>query len=129
MQKLITQSPRSCPVAFGNVTFYLTSYQISGIRTIAEAAAASGKTTITENRQKGTRITLKGKLSPDIPVSDAAAALAASLHSGTEQNVVLEGLRIPSAVLCQYAVSAVSAGTDVMMILYTAEVLIKEETT
>ncbi len=129
MKQIMQYPSHCCPVTFGDITFYLTDYKIVGIRAVSEAGTTSGVAVVTGSWQKGTRVTLTGKLSPEISVSAAAAALASDLRGGWTQDIMVEDLMLPSAVLCQYSLQTADGGTAVTLILYTAKLPVKKEVT
>lgn len=127
MNTLFFARPRSCPLTFGDLTIYLGDYAITGVRSLTEAGTTAGNPVITGSWQKGTRITLTGTLAPDMAESRAAAALSLALRDGTAHNMVVDGMRIPAAILCQYALRTGKTGTAVTLVLYTRGLLTEEE--
>ena len=67
---LVLQSLRSFPVTIGELTLYLSEYQISETATLKESGTAGGSLVLSGCWPKGSRISLKGKLSPSLSPPD-----------------------------------------------------------
>lgn len=127
MNTLFFTRHKSIPLTFGELTIYLGDYAVTGVRQLVEAGTTEGSPAVTASWQKGTRITLTGTLPPDMAESRAAAALSQALRDGTAHNMAVDGIKIPAAVLCQYALKTGRTGTAVTLVLYTRGLLAQEE--
>lgn len=114
---------RRIPVDFGEITLYPTTYKVTGVRLLEEEGTAGGQPKLMGTWCKGTRLTLEGTLAPDISPAKVISVLAAALRNAERRDVVVEGLVFPDAVLCQYSIQTKQNGTEIILVLYTAEIL------
>ncbi|MBE6849617.1 MAG: hypothetical protein E7502_06935 [Ruminococcus sp.] len=125
MTTLHLQPVRSYPVQIGNVTLYLSGWKLQGVRVLREDCTANGTAGVTASYPKGARLTLTGKLAQD--AAPVTATLAEYLASGTQLDITVQGLCVPAARLCQYAVTQGQDAADVTLQLHTTAQPVMQE--
>ena len=103
----------------GSVTMHMSAYQVTGSCTVRETGTPDGGNAVTALWRKGTRLTLKGKLEPDVDTMQAAAAMDAVLRSGEKTDMVLSGVSYRDLRLIGYTLSDARDTPEVTLIFLT----------
>ena len=115
------------PVTFGNLTVYLSGYQLSETSTVQEAGTSAGNPVLSACWNHGSRLKLTGKISSQQSVSSLIAVLSQNML--TRQTLTLENLQFVNAMLCSYSVTEQQETPEVILLFYCPESpVIPEET-
>lgn len=107
-------------VRFGELVLHLHEYQITGGCLLHEQGTAEGNAAVTSVFPKGTRIVLKGKLSPPQDnFAAAGAALDAAVRSGLPRTVRLGTLQCSGLRLIGYTMGLHDITAEVTLVFYT----------
>lgn len=96
---------RSFPVALGELTFYVQSYQLGGQRVFAEQAAADGDTVVTNCSQRARRLVLEGVWVTDTDPSQMVLLLDSYLCENTSFSLDLRQIHFSDCRIARYTVS------------------------
>jgi len=116
---LVLQSLRSFPVTIGELTLYLSEYQISETATLKESGTAGGGLVLSGCWPKGSRISLKGKLSPSLSPQTVIYTLSQALL--TEQILLIQNLKFQNAMLCDYTVTENQDTPEIALLFFSAQ--------
>ncbi len=122
MTEVILQPMQCCPVEIGGVRLYLSKWKMTGVRVLREQCHSGNAAAVTASYPKGTRLTMEGKLAPRQGAASVTAALAKRLSEGTKEDVQVQGLTFPAAVLCAYTLTQDGSAVEVMLQFYTEQV-------
>ncbi len=126
MSGVVIYARKGYPAAFGTVQLTLQAYEVKGSCVLTERGTADGLPALTASYSRGTRLTLRGSLSPVQSAAEVTAALAKELRDGTARNMTVEGLVFFGARLCAYQVSDEGERARAELQFYTASVPVME---
>lgn len=112
------------PLLVNDILLHLTEYAITGGCLVREQGTAEGTAAVTACYPKGTRLTLKGRLT-DTDTAKAAAALDTILHSGSACTVSIGALVCSELRLVGYALSGGEELPALELVFYTRAALME----
>jgi len=123
----LIQNLKYFPVTLDTLTICLSDCQISGSSTLKETCAADGSTVLTGIWKQGSRIKLKGRLSPDISPEQVLLHLTQNML--VSQTFTLGSLSFSNARLCGYTLSEQQNTPELSLLFYCPQnpQLIQEE--
>ncbi|MBR1527942.1 MAG: hypothetical protein IJ642_01420 [Oscillospiraceae bacterium] len=123
----LIQKRKYFPVTFDTLTIFLSDYQISGSSTLKESCTADGSAVLTAYWKQGSRLKLKGKLSPDLSPEQVLLHLLQNML--TPQTFTLGSLSFSNARLCGYTLAEQQDTPELSLLFYCPEApsLIQEE--
>ncbi len=121
MNQVITRKKPHYPVSFGAVELYLQSYEIKGACVLTERMTADNQPALTASFPKGTRLTMRGILSPLQDAGEVIVQLAAYLQGAVLQDVAFGSLTIKGVRLCNYQVTEEDGAARVMVQFYSEQ--------
>ena len=112
------------PLLVNDILLRLTDYAITGGCLVREAGTAEGTAVVTACYPKGTRLTLKGRLTDmNTDTAKTAAALDDILHSGSACKVTIGALQCSELRLVGYALSGGEDFPVLKLVFYTQAAL------
>jgi hypothetical protein len=121
MSSISLHSLQSYPVTVNGLTLLLSGWQAVGSCVLREEGTAEGNAALTSAYPKGTRLTLRGKLTPVTTGVRAAAAFAEMLQNGTVQDVTVQTLCFPAARLCGYTVREEQELPEAVLVFFVSD--------
>ncbi len=116
---------RDIPVTLGTLVLHLTGYRLSGSSILHEDGTADGTSAVTAAYPRGTRMTLRGQLSPLVDTAAAAVALDTLLRAQTASDLTVGGLCLPGARVLAYTLEA-DAGAPVLSVVFLTAAALTE---
>lgn len=93
---------RSFPVALGELTFHVQSWQLAGQRIFSEQSAADGASIVTNSSQRSRRVILEGIWITDSEPDELMLLLDSYIDSGAAFEFTLRRLYFESCRLMKY---------------------------
>lgn len=124
--KITVREMQSYPVQIGELTVYLSEYQIVGGCGISEQGTADGSGTVTAAFPKGTRLTLRGKLAPSSDMAAIIAAVDAAMRGGTTLPLHIKEIRCDAVRLIGFTLKEGQEFPELTLLCYTQSALVKE---
>lgn len=113
-------------VVIGGVTLFCESFRASAVRIITEESTADGKTVLTNNASRSTRLTFSGRVSIDGSPEDAVLSFNALVNSASSFNVEHMGLVFADCRMLSYSFDDRGRDwADVTVVLLTAEPVVR----
>ncbi|MCR4638268.1 hypothetical protein [Ruminococcus sp.] len=113
---------KSAAVVIGGVTLFCESFKASAVRSITEESTADGKTVLTNNASRSTRLTFTGRVSIDGAPENAVLSFNALVNSANTFNVEHMGLVFANCRMLSYAFDDKGGDwADTAVVLTTAE--------
>ncbi len=122
---VLIQQVKEFPVTVGDVTLYLSSYQISGGCQLVEQGSADGSAVVTSFWVKGSQISLQGRLAGN--PENAVIALDALARSRVGISLQIGEVSCAVAYLIGYTLKDNQNVTEISVTFYSASPLIREE--
>ena len=109
-------------VVIGGVTLFCESFKASAVRSITEESTADGKTVLTNNASRSTRLTFTGRVSIDGAPENAVLSFNALVNSANTFNVEHMGLVFANCRMLSYAFDDKGGDwADAAVVLITVE--------
>lgn len=121
----LIQQLKSFPVTLGELTIYLSGFQLSGSSTLRESGTADGSLVLSGCYEQGIRLKLKGKLSPDIPPEEVIQAFTQNMLIA--QSLTLGKLIFQNAMLSGYTLTAQQDVPEIQLLFYCPEKPVQED--
>jgi hypothetical protein len=112
----IIQKLKDFPVTIGTVTLHLSGCQISGSSTLKESGTADGDFILSGYWKQGSRLKLKGRLSPADSPEQILIQLVTNLLQ--KRTLILGNLSFTNAMLCGYTLSEQQDIPEVSLLFY-----------
>lgn len=112
----LIQHLKNFPVQIGDILIYLSGYQISQSSSLKESGTTDGENLLTACWETGIRLKLKGRIAPNKTPEQVIYALTQAML--TSQNLVLQNLRFPDAMLCGYTVADNQETPEISVLFY-----------
>ncbi len=122
MNQVVARKKQRFPVSFGTVELYLQSYEIKGACALTERVTADNLPALTASYPKGTRLTMRGTLSPLQDAGEVIVLLAEYLQDAVQQDVNFGTLTFKGARLCNYQAKEEDGAVRVMVQFYCEQV-------
>ena len=117
------QQVKAFPVTVGQVTLYLSAYQVSGGCQLREQGVADGSTAVASLWAKGSQITLEGRLAGN--AQSAILALDALARSRVGISFQIGAVSCLNAVLISYSVKENQDNINVSVTFYSSSPLVE----
>ena len=115
---LILQTLKNFPVTIGNLTLYLSGFQMTENSALSESGTADGSTVLSGYWPKGIRLTLKGRIAPAFSAEEILYTLSQNML--TEQILNIRNLQFQKAMLCGYTLSENQDTPELSLIFYSS---------